>query len=195
VTRTSGLTTLQGYFWHAVLVGDRSLVHRLRSPARQDKYAVAAVLEGMFVLMIGRLCQNRFGPTEIRLFAERAAQRVEAEHGVTAEEMSRIIHRELGDAIANDDVDPAQEVAAQTAVVATAARELKLTPSEIDRMICRSESLAKHWGFALTPYRPGLLMRWRFELAEARWYGRSARDRWSAERMGAFITRLRAVRD
>lgn len=191
----SGLTTLQGHSWHAILLGDRSLAHRLQSRARQDTKALAAVLEGMFVVVIGRLCQNRFGPMEIRLFAERVTERIRAEYGVTADEVARIIHRELGDEITDDDVDPARRVAAQKAAIVTATRELKLTPGEIDHMISKSETLAKQWGFDLTPYRPGLLTRWRFEVAEARWYGPSARDRWSAERMGAFVTWLGTVRN
>jgi hypothetical protein len=192
--RANGLTTPQGHFLHAVLLGDRSLAHRLQTRAGQDAKALAAVLEGAFVVVIGRLCQNRFGPVEIRLFSERVTEHVQSESGVTVDKVSRIIHRELGDVITDDDVAPAHRVAAQKAVVATATRELKLTPGEIDRMISKSESLAKQWGFELTPYRPSLLMRWRFELAEARWYGSSARDRWSAERMGAFVAWLGAIR-
>jgi hypothetical protein len=184
--RASGLSTLQGHFWHATLLGDRSLARRLQSRALQDPTAVTAVLEGMFVVLIGWLCQHRFGPEEIRLFSERVTERINPEHGVSADEVSQPIYHEL-DGVDDSNVSPAHRVAAQRAAISTAARELKLTPGEIDRVISKSESLAKQWGIDLTPYRPGLLMRWRFEVAEARWYGPAARDRWSAERMGAFI--------
>ncbi|MCM0679184.1 hypothetical protein NCC78_31625, partial [Micromonospora phytophila] len=189
--RASGLTTPQGHFWHAALLGDRSLARRLQSRAMQDTKALAAVLEGMFIVVIGWLRQNRFGPVEIRLFSERVTERIQAEQSVTTDEVSRLIHRELEDAATDDDVAPAHRVWAQKEVIATATRELKLTPGEIDRMISNAEWLARQWGIELRPYRPGLIMRWRFELAEGRWYGPSARDRWRAERMGAFIAWLR----
>ncbi|WBB93405.1 hypothetical protein [Verrucosispora sp. WMMC514] len=191
---TVGLTTPQGHFLHAVLLGDRSLARRLQSRAKQDATAYAAVLEGAFVVVIGRLRQTRFGPTEIRLFSQQVMGRIRADAGVTVDDVSRIIHLELGNVVSGDDVVPAHSVAGQQAVVAAATTELRLTPGEIDRVISEAESLARQWGFELVPYRPSLLMRWRFELAEGRWYGSADRKRWAAERMGAFVTWLGALR-
>ncbi|MBQ1052728.1 hypothetical protein KBX50_30270 [Micromonospora sp. C51] len=194
VGRTSGLTTPQGHFLHAVLLGDRSLARRLQLRAEQDATACAAVLEGAFVVVIGRLRQTRFGPAETRLFSQRVMGHVRADSGVTVDDVSRIIYRELGNVVSGDDVVPAHSVVAQQAVVAAATTELRLTPGEIDRVISEAESLARQWAFALESYRPSLLMRWRFELAEGRWYGSAGRERWAAERMGAFVTWLGALR-
>lgn len=194
VGRTSGLTTPQGHFLHAVLLGDRSLARRLRARAEQDATACAAVLEGAFVVVIGRLRQTRFGPMEIRLFSQQVMGHVHADSGVTVDDVSRIIHRDLGNVVHGDDVVPAHSVVAQQAVVAAATTELRLTPGEIDRVISEAESLARQWGFELGSYRPSLLMRWRFELAEGRWYGSLGRERWAAERLGSFVTWLGAIR-
>lgn len=102
------MTTPQGNFLHAVLLGDRALVRRLQSRANQDARALTAVPEGAFVVVLGRLSQNRFGPVEIRRFSERVTERVEYDYGVTADEVSRIIHDELGGVATGDDVLPAQ---------------------------------------------------------------------------------------
>ncbi|MFI7080382.1 hypothetical protein ACIBO1_24060 [Micromonospora sp. NPDC049903] len=175
--RNRGLTTSQGHFLYAVLLGDRSLARRLESSAGQDVRACAAVLEGAFVVVIGRMCQNRFGPAEINLFSQRVVRCVATDRGATAEEVSRIIHRELDGSATGDDVGPARPFAVQTAVVATAIRELRLPPGEVRAVISESESHAKQRGFELRPYRPSLLTRRRLELAEERWHRSSVQDR------------------
>ncbi|MGI5520498.1 hypothetical protein ACQEUX_06045 [Micromonospora sp. CA-259024] len=188
--RASKLSTRQGYYWHALLLGDHSLARRLRSGALLDKKALAAVLEGMFVVMVGWLRPDPLCPMEIHRFAERVTERIHAEHGVTADEVSRLIHRELGDATGDADITPAHRVVAQLAVITTALGGLGLMPGNIDRMISEAEGLVRQWGLDLPAYRPGFLLRWRFELAEARWYGSSARNRWKVERAGAFVSWL-----
>ncbi|MET8086599.1 hypothetical protein [Micromonospora sp. NPDC005237] len=132
--RTNGLSTTQGHYRHAILLGNVPLARRLRARAELD--------------------------------------------------------RELGKA-ADDDVRPVRHGTTELAVVITATRDLELKPGEIDRLTSTAEGIARQWGIDLPVYRPGLIMRWRFEIAEGRWYGYPARRRWSAERMGAFVGWLR----
>lgn len=145
----------------------------------------------MFSVAIRWLSPDRHNPTEIRLFAERVTKHTHATYGVTADEVSRAILWELGDAAGDEDVSPAHPGLAELAVIATAVRDLELKPGDIDRLISSAEGLARQRGINLAAYRPGPVMRWRFEMAELRRYGYPARKRWSAERMGAFVDWMR----
>ncbi|MEV1318966.1 hypothetical protein AB0J14_23130 [Micromonospora arborensis] len=202
--RASGLSTTQGYYWHAYLLGDRSLVRRLQPRAFLDRRALGGVLLGMFSVAVRWLSPDQHNPAEIRLFAERvtkewsalldaaaATEHTHAAHGVTAEEVSRAIRGELGEAAGDEDAGPARPGLPELAVVSTAVRDLELKPGDIDRMISSAEGLARQWGINLVAYRPGFILRWRFEMAELRRYGYPARKRWSAERSGAFVVCLR----
>ncbi|MER7890835.1 hypothetical protein ABTX15_13525 [Micromonospora sp. NPDC094482] len=193
--RASGLTTLEGHVWHAYLLGARSVLRRLGSRTR-DKTALAATFEAVCRGVISRLGQYCCGPAEIRQFAELAARsRPRGTAGLTADEVSRVIFSELDAGGTDNDIAPAHRVLAQTAILTTTVRELGLTPNEFDELVSEAESRATQWGYKLTPYRPGLLMRWRFEIAEGRWYGwPSGRQRWSDERMGAFLSWLRETK-
>ncbi|MEU8179325.1 hypothetical protein AB0B85_21030 [Micromonospora sp. NPDC049044] len=184
--RASGLSTVQGYYWHAVLLGDRSLARRLHPRAFLDKRALGGVLVGMFRVALGWLAPDPGNPAEIRQFAEWVSKYTYPTYGVPADEVSLLILRELGEA-PDDDVTPAHPGIAELAVVMTAVRDLELKPGHFDRMISGGEEFARQLGINLAAYRPGPVMRWRFEMAEGRWYGYSARKRWGAERMGAFV--------
>ncbi|MET8254132.1 hypothetical protein [Micromonospora sp. NPDC005197] len=188
--RTSGLSTMQGHYWHAILLGNVPLARRLQARAELDKRSLGGVLVGMFIVMVDWLRLDLYSPAEIRRFAERVARLTHATLGVTEGEVSRLIDRELGET-ADDDVRPVRHGTTELAVVITAAGDLELKPGEIDRLISTAEGIARQWGIDLPVYRPGLIMRCRFEIAEGRWYGYPARRRWSAERMGAFVGWLR----
>ncbi|MFG1866767.1 hypothetical protein [Micromonospora arborensis] len=202
--RASGLSTTQGYYWHAYLLGDRSLVRRLQPRAFLDRRALGGVLLGMFSVAVRWLSPDQHNPAEIRLFAERVTKEWSAlldtaaatgiahgRHGVTADEVSRAILWELGEAAGDDDAGPPHPGLPELAVVITAVRDLELKPGDIDRLITSAEGLARQWGIDLVAYRPGFITRWRFEMAELRRYGCPARKRWSAERMGAFVDWMR----
>ncbi|MET7671400.1 hypothetical protein [Micromonospora luteifusca] len=189
--RASGLSTAQGYYWHAYLLGDRALVRRLQPRAFLDRRALGGVLLGMFSVAGSWLSPDQHNPAEIRLFAERVSKYTHAAHGVTADEVSRAIRWESGEAAGDEDVSPPHPGLAELAVVITAVRDLELKPGDIDRMISSAEGLARQWGINLVAYRPGPILRWRFEMAELRRYGYPARKRWSAERMGAFVDWMR----
>ncbi|MET8042056.1 hypothetical protein ABZU25_14490 [Micromonospora sp. NPDC005215] len=189
--RASGLSTVQGFYWHAFLLGDRPLARRLQQRAFDHPTAVGGVLVGMFVVVVGWLCPGRYHPAEISQFAERVSRHTGATYGVTADEVARIILRELGEPAGDEDVGPTHPGTAELAVIITATRDLELRPGDIDSMISSAEGLARKWGTDPTAYRPGFIMRWRFEIAEGRRYGLAARKRWSAERMGAFVSWIR----
>ncbi|MGC4812799.1 hypothetical protein ACLQ29_19935 [Micromonospora sp. DT228] len=188
--RASGLSSVQGYYWHAVLLGNRSLARRLQPGAFPDRKALGGVLWGMFRVGLEWLDPDPRNPAEIREFAERVTRYTYATYGVPADEVSQLILREMGEA-PDDDVPPAHPGIAELAVVMTAVRDLELKPGHLDRLISGAEGFVRQLGISLPAYRPGLITRLRFELAEGRWYGYSARRRWSAERMGAFVDWLR----
>ncbi|MEU8422714.1 hypothetical protein AB0C15_17745 [Micromonospora sp. NPDC048835] len=188
--QASGLSTVQGHYWHAVLLGNRSLARRLQPRAFLDRRALGGVLLGTFRVVLRWLDPNPNDHAEIRQFAERVTSYTYATYGVPVDEVSQCMLREMGEA-PDDDVEPAHPGIAELAVVMTGVRDLELKPGDIDRMISGGEEFARQWGITLAAYRPGPIMRWRFEMAEGRWYGYSARRRWSAERMGAFTNWLR----
>ncbi|PYC63871.1 hypothetical protein C7C45_31100 [Micromonospora arborensis] len=162
------------------------------------------MLLGMFSVAVRWLSPDRHNPAEIRLFAERvtkewsalldaaaATEHTHAAHGVIVDEVSRAIRGELGEAAGDEDAAPAHPGLPELAVVVTAVRDLGLKPGDIDRLITSAEGLARQWGINFVSYRPGFILRWRFEMAELRRYGYPARKRWSAERSGAFVDRTR----
>ncbi|MEU7677450.1 hypothetical protein AB0C42_21845 [Micromonospora taraxaci] len=184
--RATRLSTSQGYYWHAMLLGNRTLARRVLTTAKPDDRALAAVLAGMFTVTVRWLRPDLDSPEEIHQFAERVTTRLQAASDVTADEIALLVTEQFAD-VPEVDITPPRRVAAQWGVIVTATVGLGLAPGNLDRLISEAEGLARQWGFDLPTYQPGPLLRLRFELAEGRWYGYSARERWRAERMGAFV--------
>ncbi|MEU8329146.1 hypothetical protein [Micromonospora sp. NPDC048839] len=188
--RASGLSSVQGYYWHAVLLGNRSLARRLQPRAFLDRRALGGVVRGMFRVALEWLDPDPRNHAEIRQFAERVTRYTYATYGVPADEVSQLILCEMGE-VPDDGGPSAYAGIAELAVVMTAVRDLELKPGHLDRLISGAEEFVRRLGISLPAYRPGLFTRLRFELTEGNWYGYSARRRWSAERMGAFVDWLR----
>ncbi|MEK8105679.1 hypothetical protein NKG94_12010 [Micromonospora sp. M12] len=153
--RATGLSTIHGYYWHAFLLGDRSLVRRLQPRAFLDRRALGAVMLGMFSVAVGWLRPDRYNPAEIRLFAERVSKHSQATYGVTADEVSRAIHWELGEAAGDEDVSTVHPGLAELAVIITAVRDLELKPGDIDRMIGSAEGSRGSGASISPPIVPG----------------------------------------
>ncbi|GAB4106790.1 hypothetical protein GCM10028790_58090 [Micromonospora taraxaci] len=184
--RATRLSTSQGYYWHAMLLGNRTLARRVLTTAKPDNRALAAVLAGMFKVTVRWLRPDLDSPEEIHQFAERVTMRLQAASDVTADEIALLVTEQFAD-VPEVDITPPRRVAAQWGVIVTATVGLGLAPGNLDRLISEAEGLARQWGIDVVAYRPGPLLRWRFEMAEGRWYGYSARERWRTERMGAFV--------
>ncbi|GLI02129.1 hypothetical protein Pa4123_74070 [Phytohabitans aurantiacus] len=163
-----------------MLLGDRKLLRQLRAPACAEPKALAAVLYGLFSAVLGRLCQGRFGPAEIRAFAEQAAGLPLVLEKVTAEQIVQVIELEVEGP--GESIDPRALTAAYYAVILAAARELRFMPGDVEDLVVRAERLAAQGGYEPAPYSPGVLMRLRFDRAELRRYGWARRDEWAADR-------------
>ncbi|MGW3888119.1 hypothetical protein ACWD69_05475 [Micromonospora chokoriensis] len=184
--RATSLSTSQGYYWHAMLLGNRPLARRVLRTTEPDNRALAAVLAGMFKVTVRWLRPDLDSAEEIHQFAERVTKRLQAASDVTADEIALLVTEQFAE-VPDVEITPPRRVAAQWGVIVTATVGLGLAPGNLDRLISEAEGHVRQWGIELPTYRPGLLLRLRFEVAEGRWYGYSARERWRAERMGAFV--------
>lgn len=182
------LTTLEGHYLRAGLLGCRRLTRQLeRKGARRDSMALFGVVEAAFVMVLGHLSRYDFRPTDLPSFAAQAARLTSTgREPVTADEVARLVRHELGQPVSIADIEGYRDVPVRRAVIGTAVRHLRFTLHDLDNLLRKAELLAAQWGFAATPYHPGPMTGVYGMVAGVRWSGWQAR-RSRHERIGSVL--------